>query len=485
MDSPRLLNAVAARVVAWHNRHPLARRISLAQVHSVGYVVLPFAVPAAPTAPGAPGAVDTKTTGSGQGGSLRERALARSRQGGQNGDTAALPPPVTAKPLPAETMPPGAQANFDENFIPPLKLGKVVRWARTHGRPLQQALAGVPLREVLALPLPAGLQPLPVLVLTAAIEVGNARRRVLLATTDSGAVLGRRVPSAPRAGLCSVLLLAAVAAATLLPRDPLLGAAVPVVAAASAPALPAASAATATLAPPTGAPLAEPAAAAAQDAAPVLAAHATLIDSPTPAQAIAAAAPTPSSDPYPAPSASASASASTQASAAAASSPESAATATATVATAVDTEPRLGRIELPPLNLPRNKQAKSDARDFWRATTGMPPAALGTSASALSPTPAAPTPAAATSPAARRPPGAAAFAVSSRVLRTRAEAEQVRDAMKGLLRSTGVDGGVQVEVMAQGDDWRVVGWPFGQRGGAEKAKSVLVSRGMRVEVVDF
>ena len=37
------LNEVLTRVVAWHNRHPLARRINAAQVHSVGEVLLPFA----------------------------------------------------------------------------------------------------------------------------------------------------------------------------------------------------------------------------------------------------------------------------------------------------------------------------------------------------------------------------------------------------------------------------------------------------------
>jgi hypothetical protein len=35
---------VVARVVAWHNRHPLANRITPDQVHSVGVVSLPFAV---------------------------------------------------------------------------------------------------------------------------------------------------------------------------------------------------------------------------------------------------------------------------------------------------------------------------------------------------------------------------------------------------------------------------------------------------------
>ena len=57
------LNEVLTRVVAWHNRHPLARRISVSQVHSVGEVVLPFAsaqpAPLAPaTAPAPPALQD-------------------------------------------------------------------------------------------------------------------------------------------------------------------------------------------------------------------------------------------------------------------------------------------------------------------------------------------------------------------------------------------------------------------------------------------
>ena len=31
---------LAARVVAWHNRHPLAERITLQQVHAMGWVAL-------------------------------------------------------------------------------------------------------------------------------------------------------------------------------------------------------------------------------------------------------------------------------------------------------------------------------------------------------------------------------------------------------------------------------------------------------------
>ena len=59
------LNEVLTRVVAWHNRHPLARRIRALQVHSIGEVVLPFASaqvapapPAPPTTPALPAMQD-------------------------------------------------------------------------------------------------------------------------------------------------------------------------------------------------------------------------------------------------------------------------------------------------------------------------------------------------------------------------------------------------------------------------------------------
>lgn len=81
--------------------------------------------------------------------------------------------------------------------------------------------------------------------------------------------------------------------------------------------------------------------------------------------------------------------------------------------------------------------------------------------------------------------------MTSRLLRTRAEAEQVRDAMQGLLQIDSnshrgsADPALTVDVLPQGDDFRVVGWPFGQRAQAERARIVLVSRGMRVDVVPF
>lgn len=53
MNPLRTTAAVAAAVAAWHNRHPLARRVTPAQVHSVGVVAVPLALPGAKAAKGA------------------------------------------------------------------------------------------------------------------------------------------------------------------------------------------------------------------------------------------------------------------------------------------------------------------------------------------------------------------------------------------------------------------------------------------------
>ena len=39
------LSTLAHQVVAWHNRHPLARRIGVQHVQAMGYVVMPFVGP--------------------------------------------------------------------------------------------------------------------------------------------------------------------------------------------------------------------------------------------------------------------------------------------------------------------------------------------------------------------------------------------------------------------------------------------------------
>ena len=77
-----------------------------------------------------------------------------------------------------------------------------------------------------------------------------------------------------------------------------------------------------------------------------------------------------------------------------------------------------------------------------------------------------------------------AFALSSRLIRTKAESEQIADAMRGLL-VTGNNQQLLVEALRSGDDWRVVCWPFPSREQADKARDLLASRGMKMQVVDF
>jgi cell division septation protein DedD len=101
---------------------------------------------------------------------------------------------------------------------------------------------------------------------------------------------------------------------------------------------------------------------------------------------------------------------------------------------------------------------------------------------ALAPAPAGPERAPTTDRAAARP--GADFAVSTRPLRTRAEADQVRVAMQALLRSVAAEG-VHVDLMPEGDDWRVLALPFSSRAEAEKARALLASRGIRMTVIAF
>ena len=339
MDSLRL-QAVAARVVAWHNRHPLARRITAAQVHAIGYVALPFAAPAS---------------------------------------------------APASTPPAFAlRAAFSADFLAPLKPRHIARWALLHGRVLAQPPADAPLREVPADAAQVGAN-VQVYVLTAAIELGPQRTRVLLGAGEPAAVLGPRLWSPGRAaaaGAGMALLLLLAGAGLRLAGGVRSESVAPVLAAASAPGM----------------------------ARSVSAALAV--------QAAASAAPA--------------------------------------AASSADLRALISDAD------------KAAARQARAALLG----ARAELSSAGQPAASAPLP----TPALRS--GAPAFALLTKALRTRAEAEQLSAAMGGLLRKSGVDE-LRTEILPEGDDWRVVGWPFPRRSEAEKARELLVARGMRVRVIDF
>jgi hypothetical protein len=141
-----------------------------------------------------------------------------------------------------------------------------------------------------------------------------------------------------------------------------------------------------------------------------------------------------------------------------------------------------------------SEEDKARAREQRRALMEATAPAPAAPAPAVAPAPAqppAPAPVAAAGPppaparpALAVPASGPVFAVSTRPLRTKAEAEQVRVAMQSLLQTLG-HAEVHVDVLPQGDDWRVVALPFPRRADAEKGRALLASRGMRVAVVDF
>jgi hypothetical protein len=309
------IDDVAARVVAWHNRNPLARRLRRADVGSVGHVALPFFDPDAPPPSGweAPA------------GSLLARATARA--------TAGLPRPRgrgTAGAL---------RAAFREDFIPPLRPDEVAALAASHGVERDDEPVDAPVRVVMP---PPGTEALAWRwLLTAELRTDTVRTRVLLGPGRGSPVLGRRLLSLPR-----VVALAALGGAALTLAVTLGGfeggEPAPVAV------LPRATPAQAPAAGPASAPAASRAAASAASAtSPVTAPAEQPMAIELPASA--APAPTPKPPPKPAP---------TPAQATAPPTPAAAAS------RPLDVEPRLGRIELPTIPGiadPRRRRAAEQA----------------------------------------------------------------------------------------------------------------------------
>jgi hypothetical protein len=209
----RTNDSAVARVVAWHNRHPLAQRITPAQVVGMGTVALPFVVAGA--ALPAAAQVEPSLTGALPSATLRERAAAAANSGAA-GDSA---PAQADAELPA---PKPQRRAFSERFLAAPSLAGIERFARKHAvsHPQQAALlAAGPQREV---PADAALrrgEPLALLYLgTAAIEDGQRRVRVLWGQMPQGAVVGQRLWSRNRIAALGVLSAVAVLMSTVLPQ---------------------------------------------------------------------------------------------------------------------------------------------------------------------------------------------------------------------------------------------------------------------------
>ncbi|MEO5733634.1 MAG: hypothetical protein ABIN96_15525 [Rubrivivax sp.] len=468
------LDAVAARVVAWHNRHPLARRIALAQVGHLGVVTLPFVVPPADPDPdsapvlkpnaesgSADAAADAPAVPSGQ---SRLRRWARKLRWHRS------------------AVPHGAPA-FDEDFLPPWRPAALARWAERHGEPDVAPPADIPVRAV-----PVSVDPaLPtrtVGVASAAIDLGALKSRVLIGNGHRAAILGRRLWSPVRLSIAALLSTAALGVGFVglhvlhTPADQPHAAATPAAApqavastAAAVAAASAASAPAATLAEQPAPPHDKPPAEAHLQAQAADTFTQATKPSPSPSQPQ----PQPPKRPQPLHSRS--------------------------LGTAAQ------RPAIRPTLDDDSKAAARDAVAQARKELGLPEPVTASAAAAPTASGAAPSSAMAAAESTPRTlagtaPGTLAstttatssaltlgpaFALSTRTLRTRAEAEQVMAAARALLATVRSPGSaaLQVEVLPVGDDWRVAAFPYPRKIDAERAVALLASRGMRVTVVDF
>lgn len=230
------MERLAEQIVDWHNRHPLARRIAVGDVHTVGVVALPF-VRASAEAGGVvePVLTDVVSAFDELHGSPPLSRWAAWRQR------------LTHLPDLLKRRPRTQWRAFSEKFLPGLSPAQVERFALDHGfaeapaTPESQPWRVIVIDEALASS--HGGWPFELYLMTAGIDVGSARTRVLAGRGIPSEIIGRRLWDPIRLGAAAAVLalLLAVAAWMLWPKR----AAEPVVApppaasAASAAALPA------------------------------------------------------------------------------------------------------------------------------------------------------------------------------------------------------------------------------------------------------
>ena len=161
----QLLHDPADQLVAWHNRHPLALRITPDEVSGVGVVVLPFVAIG--------GAASTRWT------HLPTLMWRRLRQ------LAKLPGPPAGGPT--------LTAAFSEDFIAPISPRRAADFALCHGSFERIGGAEWPQREVSA---DADVAPETVVRLflsTASVERGRQRARFLISNSGAPKVIGPRL----------------------------------------------------------------------------------------------------------------------------------------------------------------------------------------------------------------------------------------------------------------------------------------------------
>jgi hypothetical protein len=271
------MDRLAEQVVAWHNRHPLAKRITIYDVHTIGVVALPFMrnaqADAAARHAGARGKVEPVLTDE-----ISPESLAAAWD--EEGLTIAVDPNAAHLDALADQEPPphpgksnwrerlnrlafwrkssdtGAKSwpVFSERFVSHLSPKRIAAFALQQGYTNQPGDATwpqriVPIDETLmeSGTTGGGAWPFELYLMSAAIDAGRSRSRILLGRGRQPAIAGRRCLSPQRLGLVALLLLALLGAGAglLLPsaKKATLLAAQPAASAASAASAPAAASA--------------------------------------------------------------------------------------------------------------------------------------------------------------------------------------------------------------------------------------------------
>lgn len=412
MDDPAIHDPVA-RVVTWHNRHPLAQRIQPEHVSGVGVVSLPFV--AADEPPAKPWQRWPKM--------LWQKVLLLARR--------------PEKPAFA----PRLKAAFSEDLIAPISAKRVAAFALRHGSPERPGAADLPQREVAVDEKLASGSVVRLYLITACVEKGKGRVRVLQGSVAKAKFLGARLWEKPKTAAAAAVAVLLVAAAVAIGM--MWGGATDADGDKAAGVVSAASAAQVTAAVPAASEPVKP------ESPELPSANAS---APTGASGVAQAS-------EPAAFAEQADSAAVSASAAADRSAKS--DAPTEVDAAQDTEAiELGAKQ--PLRPGLSSEERAEAvrqANLLRSQTPAPPAAV-----------AKPT---------------KVYALVTSLTGTRAASER-RLRMMGLSFAGGkMSGDLRSEIMKVDKGWRATLWPFTSRADAEAARDMLADRGVYTEVLAF
>lgn len=461
------MERLAEQIVDWHNRHPLARRIRAGDVHTIGVVALPFVRTAAQT------------------GSVVEPVLTDVVSAF---DELHGSPPVSRwavwlqrlQTLPGQLLgklqgrqPRTQWRAFSEKFLPGLSVDRIERFALAHGYTEAPAAQDArPWRVIVIdekLAAQRGGWPFELYLMSAGIDVGTARTRVLSGRGIPSQIIGRRLWDLKRvaAAAAAAVVLLGVGAWLLWPRHAADPHAEP------APAAPAAHQAASAAALPASASVAPPAdAASAAEPAEAASGAAESADAASQPASDAEQAParTPNT-PVPA--------------------SELPRHGTAAADGMPDIRPRLVErtdgLERPPLRSTRPAEAGPAGASTGPATTPATPTRTATPGTAndaeRSAEPADPRMTRLAEAPAKS--GGAPVALVGPA-GSKADAEALLKKMKeGLAGVHSNPDALQADVIQTPEGWRATVWPFTSREQAQLINATLVARGLKTKAVNF